>query len=607
MKNIAEFLAAKRFHDPEQIAAPESGACLNCGATLADYPLYGEFRVCGNCRFHYSLGAHRRIELLVDPGSFHEGNRALISIDPIGFRAQVTYKRRFFDEQRRTGLADAVVTGTGRIAGRKAVFAAVDFRFMGGSIGCAVGEKLALAYEQGARSRLPVVTVIASSGVRMQEGILALMQLAKVVGAAGRLAAAGQLHVVVLATPSLGGAYAVLANLADVIVAEPLALIGYASTRAIDENAHHAVQRSRTAETQFAHGLIDQIVDRTRLRDFLSSMLEMLASRAGAADDIPRPEFAPAAHNAWGTIQLARHAERPTAVDYIGHFSDTFIEIRGDRAAGDDRAIVCGIGMLGGEAVVYVAHERQRGAAEAAQITPQGFRKAQRGYQIAAKLRLPLITLIDSAVVAPTLGAELAGVGAALTGCMQALSTATTPVIAAVIGEARGEAALALGIADRVLMLENAVFEVVAPETAASILYRDVAMADSVATSLRPTANDCKTLGIIDTVVPEPMGGAHADHEAAARLLSAALLSAINELKATPGRKLVRARYQRARRVGQYTSFLSVTVGQGLAEFGGEIAHLASDALARLKRRARSRSAGMDRTIDEDAGGLVVP
>ncbi len=609
MKNLAEFLAARRLQDTERAELPDAGACLNCGADLAEAPLYLAVRVCPNCRFHYSLGAHRRIELLADPGSFREANRSLISVDPLNFRAQVRYRRRVQQEQSRTGLADAAVTGSCAIAGRRIAIAALDFRFLGGSIGCAVGEKLARSFEQAARSRVPMVTIVASGGVRMQEGVLALMQLAKLVEAAGRLAAAGEPHVVLLANPCMGGAYAVLGNSADLVLAEPGALIGYATTRMVEAAAgRQSPEGARTAEHLLASGVIDHIVDRERLRDFLSSLLELLAARpkAGFGEALAEARFSPAEHNAWTTIQLARHSERPTATDYIGHFSDSFVELRGDRVSGDDRAIVVGLGMLGAEPVVYIGGERARTAEGSTAVRPEGFRKARRAVELAARLRLPVISLIDGVAASAALQADSAGLGAALAGCMAAFGSAATPIVGAVIGEARGEAALALGMADRLLMLEHAAFEVVSPEAAASILYRDTGMADSVAPALRPTARDCLKLHIVDAVVPEPAAGAHSDHDAAARLLSAALLRAIGELKGVAPRKLVRARYDRYRRMGQYTNYIRETVGRDVAQLGGEIARRAGGAFSRLARRGgrepRGEAAGSD-----DGDSLLVP
>lgn len=589
MKNIAEFLASKRFQDSDQAEPPDAGRCINCDADLAGSALYRTYRVCERCRYHFSLGAHRRVALLLDDGSFRERHRSLVSLDPIGFRAEVRFRRRMFAEQRRTGLPDAVVTGTGTIAGRSLVVSAVDFRFLGGSLGCAAGEKLARALEYGARHHLPVVTIVASGGVRMQEGALALLQFAKLVEAAGRHAAAGEPHIVVLANPCLGGAFAVLGGLADLAIAEPGALLGYATTRMVEKHeGRQPPARARSAEPRLERGLIDQVVDRSLLRDFLTSLIEVLAARprvrgSAAAAAV---NFRPAPHEAWRTIQLARHAERPRATDYIAHFSDTFVELRGDRGGYDDPAVVAGIGMLGAEPVVYTGFERAHDTAEQTVVTAAGFRKARRAVALAARLHLPVVTLIDTAIAAPTIAAEDEGLGAALAECMAALAAAPTAVIGAVIGEARGESALALGLCDRLLMQQHAAFEVVAPETAASILYRDAGMAEEVAAALRPTAQDCKRLGIVDAIVPEPAAGAHTDHEAAARLLGAALLHAIAQVKPVAPHKLIRARYDRYRGVGRYNSYFTSTVGHDVASVGGDIARRAGDAVARVTRRS---------------------
>jgi acyl-CoA carboxylase subunit beta len=601
VKNLAEFVASRRLQDVEQAELPDSGLCINCGADLSESQTYSELRVCQRCRYHYSIGAHRRIELLADAGSFRERDRSLISVDPLNFRAQEGYRRRVQEEQRRTGLSDAVVAGAARIAGRPVVLAVIDFRFMGGSVGCAAGEKLARAIEQGARSRTPVVMVIASTGIRFQEGVLALMQLAKVAGAARKLAAAAEPLITVLANPCLGGAFAMLGNLGDLVVAEPGALIGYATNRVVEQSTGHpAAEGSRAAEALLERGLIDNVVDRGRLRDFLTSVLEMLASRprGGKALDEQPTRFAPAGGEAWTTVQLARHAERPTATDYIAHFSDSFVELRGDRSGVDDRSVVCGLGMLGAEPALFVGYERPRSGG-AARLRSAGLRKAVRGLRLAERLRVPAIVLLDSLTAAPDVDAESSGLGAALAEALLELERVETPVVAVIIGEAHGETALALGAADRLLMLQNAVYEPVSPETAATIIYRDAKMAGDVAQSLRLTASDLRKLGIADAVVPEPAAGAHSDHEAAARLLSTALLRTIADLRQSTPRKLAQARQARYRRIGQYSNYLGVAVGQGVAQLGGDIANAAGGAIARLTRRPRSGSRNALPDLDE--------
>ena len=204
--------------------------CLVCDTSLASADLYTQFRVCPVCRFHYSMSARERITCLADPQTFREINRLLITLDPLSFSSRVSYKQRIFHDQRRTGLTEAVVTGTCAIGGSPAVLIVLDFGFMGGTMGCVVGEKVALALEQAAKRKLPAIAVVTSGGARIQEGILSLMQMAKTSIAANQLSDKGLPFISVLANPATGQAYASFANLADIVVAEPGAIVGFPST-----------------------------------------------------------------------------------------------------------------------------------------------------------------------------------------------------------------------------------------------------------------------------------------------------------------------------------------------------------------------------------------
>lgn len=588
MKNLAELLASLRERHPaDRPVADETGACIDCGASLTGSELYERYRVCPRCSFHYTISADERIALLVDSGSFRETQRALISIDPLSFSGQTAYRRRFFEEQRRTGLTDAIVTGTATIRGRRLVLAVIDFRFLGGSIGCVVGEKLTQALEAGARKKLPVVVVVASGGTRMQEGLLSLAQVAKTAAAAERLGAAHVPLISILTNPTIGAAYAGFASLGDIILAEPGAIVGYATTRALEQSeGGHLPSGAHTAESHVAHGLIDQIVDRMHQRDFLAALLELLASRyrltaTGAPAAPPAVQAAPA----WNTVQLARHAQRPSALEYIGRMTTTFIELHGDRVLGDDPSVVCGLGQLGGETVMLLGQERHHGEAHSGMIGPEGFRKARRAMLLAAKLRLPLISLIDTSGAAVDLRAEERGLGSAMAHCMATAAGLPAPTIAAVIGEGGSEAAMAFGIANRLLMLENAIFTPVSPESAASILYRDEKRAEAAASALRLTATDCARLEIVDAVVPEPVGGAHQDHEAAARQLKSALLRELTQIQSESPRDLMKARYRKLRGMGRYSNYIGVTVVREVSEFGGAVGRRASALVSRLRRQ----------------------
>jgi acetyl-CoA carboxylase carboxyl transferase subunit beta len=579
MKSLFERFSGPRDRK-DGAAEEELAACLNCNTNLADAPEYSEFRVCPACGFHSSIDAQKRIDLLFDTGSFREMHRGLSSIDPLAFGGQDSYRSRIFDEQRRTGLIDAVLTGTATIHGERVVLGVLDFRFLGGSIGCAVGERVSLALEYATRRKLPVVMVVSSGGIRIQEGLLSLVQVSKMVAAAERHSAAGLPLISVLANPTIGAAYAGFVSLSDVILAEPGAIVGYATTRALEESSGGQIHAgSHTAEFQLEHGLIDSIIARAPQRDYLAALLAMVTSsyRLTTSKRTARVQI-PAGPGAWNQVQIARHGERPTAREYIERMTTTFVELRGDRAEGDDTAVVCGIGQLGGESVVLVGHERHQGRTVG--IRPEGFRKARRAMLLANKLRLPLISLVDTAGVAIDIAAERHGLGAAIAGCVATASALSAPSVSVIIGEGGGEAALAFSVANRLLMMEHAVFTATSPEVAASVLYRDAGQADIAAAALRLTAADCRNLHIVDGIIMEPPGGAHAGHQAASRALKDAILRELVDVQGMSARRLAEGRYDRLRKLGRYNNRFAdrarQEAGRVRASLRGVVGHLGS-------------------------------
>ena len=535
----------------------EEAQCYWCAVDLSDSELYQHFRVCEVCRFHHSLSAWERLYLLVDPGSFQGLDQAAMAAEPARLLGNGAYEQRIREAQERTGLSEAVVTGICTIGGNPVVLAVLDFGFLGGNMGMVVGDRIAKAFETGARRKLPVVTVVSSGGARIEEGVLSLMQMARTVAAAKKLQSRRLPHISVLTHPTTGDVYASFANLGDLIIAEPRAMIGFAPIRVMEQTLEtSSTGMGHTSESHLQHGLVDQIVDRTRLRHLISNTLDLLSSRyrLGVKKKV-RPYLATTRpqEQAWQAVQLARHADRPTSMDYISRITSTFIEIHGDRSYSDDPAIVCGLAELGGEAVVIIGQQRDCNGGQAA---PEGFRKAQRAMRMAAKFDLPLITLVDTPGAYPGAESEERGIGNAIASTMALLSDIPTPVISVIIGQGGGEGALALGIADRVLIMENAFLSVISPERAASIFFRDTQRADELATALRMTAADCKQLGVADLVVPESEGGAHVDPAEAARTLRNLILRELLQIQMQSPAKLVRSRYKRFRYMGGWTSIL---------------------------------------------------
>ena len=487
-----------------------------------------------------------------------------MSVDPLEFTDSKPYRERMTQARERTGLKEAVLTGRGTIRGHNVIVAVVDFGFLGGSMGSVAGEKIALAFEEAIDRNTPIVTSVASGGARMQEGMLSLVQMAKTAAAAQRVHERRIPYISILTDPTTGGMYASFASQGDVILAEPGALIGFAGPRVIagttDAADDGTAETTHTPEYLLEHGFLDAIVDRIRMRDTLSTILRVFARAKREVPKVRRPQsedrqIGPGA--AWDVVQLARHECRPTTLDYIRRISPQFVELHGDRAFGDDPAMVCGLGEISGRGVVFVGLERGHGDPErrGGQALPEGYRKALRALRLAERFGCPVVTFIDTPGAYLGIEAEARGLASSLSECLASLSVLRVPVIAVIIGEGGSGGALALGVGDRILMQEHAIYSVIAPEGAAAILFRDPSRAPEVAEALKLTARDCVRLGVADHLISEPDGGAHVDPDFAASLVRDAITWALGSVDDGDGRRLARARYRKFRRMGQMNRY----------------------------------------------------
>ena len=567
-----------RGKDPHSIELIVREECFLCESTLTDSDMYQKYKVCHTCRFHYSMTARERVESLADLGTFKESNRWLTSIDPLSFKTRTSYKKSLFDDQARTGLTEAVITGSCTIDGLSCILIALDFGFMGGSMGSVVGEKISLAFENAAKRKIPVITIITSGGSRIQEGILSLMQMAKTVLASNQLQQKGIPHISVLANPSTGQAYASFANMADIIISEPGAIVGVNPIRSISGDDQKETESTHTSESHLSHGTLDAVTDRTKLKGVISVLLDLFNKeftiKRTSSGQITYPTAQPT--EAWHSVQIARHNSRPTSMDYMARIMDNFVELHGDRVYGDDPSIVCGLGQIGGQTVVVIGQQRDQtldstDEGSNARTMPEGFRKAQRALRIAEKFELPVITLVDTPGANLSSEAEERGLGHAIASTLALISSLTVPTISTIIGEGGSSGALALGIADRVIMLENAIYSAVSPEEAAELIYQDEEKAEEVVGSLRLTARDCMEMEIVDQVVPEPRQGAHRDHHEASRLLKRALLQNLADLQTVSKRKRLNTRTKKFRNMGEYSSRLKSTITREVNTLRGTI------------------------------------
>jgi acetyl-CoA carboxylase carboxyl transferase subunit alpha len=261
----------------------------------------------------------------------------------------------------------------------------------------------------------------------------------------------------------------------------------------------------------------------------------------------------------WQKVQLSRHPSRPYMLDYVERILTDFVELHGDRRFGDDPAIVAGLARFRGRSVVVVGQQKGRTTRDKVtrnfgQANPEGYRKALRVYEMANRFGLPILTFIDTAGAYPGIGAEERGQSEAIGACLAAMARARVPIVATIIGEGGSGGALALGVANRVNVLEYGTYSVISPEGCATILWKDSSRADEAAMRLKITAPDLLRLGVVDAIVDEPAGGAHHDHDSAARLVEASLGAALRGLEGASGDELVEDRYQRFRRVGAYVA-----------------------------------------------------
>ncbi len=263
------------------------------------------------------------------------------------------------------------------------------------------------------------------------------------------------------------------------------------------------------------------------------------------------------AKTAWQRVQNARHPKRPHTLDYVQRILTDFQEIHGDRLFGDDAAIVCGMGRLDGRPVLLVGEQKGRDTKQKllrnfGMPKPEGYRKALRAMQLAAKFKRPVITLLDTPGAYPGIDAEERGQAEAIARNLREMARLPVPVVCVCIGEGGSGGALGLGVGNRVFMLENAVYSVISPESCAAIIWRDSAKAEQAAAALRLTAEDMVRLRLVDDIIAEPAGGAHEDYDEAARLLKERLSCTLDELANVPPEQTVQERYDKFRAMGNF-------------------------------------------------------
>ena len=539
--------------------------CPKCGELLYKEDVVNHYYICPKCNGYFRIKAKTRIKMVADKGSFTEWCTGLANSNPLDYPE---YEEKIAQVQAKTHLEEAVRIGEAKIDGQRVVLGVCDARFLMGSMGHVVGEKITQSFERATQERLPVILFCCSGGARMQEGIISLMQMAKTSAAIKRHSEAGLLYIPVLTDPTTGGVTASFAMLGDIILAEPGALIGFAGPRVIAQTIGQKLPEGfQRSEFLVEHGIIDGIVRRENLKQTLSNLVKLHQRNKGYCQflriSLPeenkeekksRKRKKEKDMTAWEKVEAARDSKRLTSLDYIETIFDSFMELHGDRAFRDDGAVVGGLAVLDGQPVTVIGVQKGRNTKD--NITrnfgmpsPEGYRKALRLMKQAEKFNRPVICFIDTPGAFCGIEAEERGQGEAIARNLLEMSDLKVPVLSIVIGEGGSGGALALGVANEVWMMENATYSILSPEGFASILWKDSKKAKEAAEVMKITAKDLLELGIVEQVIPEDIPACRDNLEELSKDMKSRMMEFLEKAEGMSGEELAAQRYERFRKM----------------------------------------------------------
>lgn len=444
-----------------------------------------------------------------------EWDAGLTSLDPLDFPGYAGD---------RTGV-EAVRTGVGYVGDVTCVVVESDYSVFGGSMGLVVGEKVARAFRRAAAERLPVVATVRTGGARMQEGMLSLVQMPRVVAAIGAHAASGAISVGLLRSPTTGGVFASWASLLDLRAAETAATIGFAGPRVVETmTGEYPPAHSHTAESAYDAGLVDAVLAPGEVSQWLHGVL------GGEEDalDVPtgRPGldgrgYSPSVPGSSATDRV-RDITRPSGLEWAGVLCDSWSEIKGS-----DSSVRAGLATVGGVRCVVIAMDRHAFGDGCARQGPEAYRLAQRAVELADKVSVPVLTLVDTPGADPSPSSEAGGIAREIARTLRRFDELSTASVSLCVGEGGSGGAIALAHTDLFLMLEDAVFSVIGPEAASVILWHDASRASEATSALRIDARSLLDLGVCDRVVPFDVTARSVDE------VRSAVATAL--LEATPG------------------------------------------------------------------------
>ena len=481
-------------------------------------------------------------DAVLDEGSFVGWDS-----DPLAVPMSESYARDLAGARAATGRDEAVLTGEGRIFGRRVAVVVCEFDFLGGSIGVAAAERITAAVERATAERLPLLASPSSGGTRMQEGTVAFLQMVKIAAAVRLHKQAHLPYLVYLRNPTTGGVFASWGSLGHITVAEPGALIGFLGPRVYQllygEPFPEGIQ---TAENLQRHGVIDGVVALDELRGTFDRALRVIADRPEPLPD-PRPPEPTPDVPAWDSVLASRRPDRPGVGDLLRHGATDLVLLSGT-GQGEAATTLLALARFNGQPAVVLGQQRVTGGLEV-RVGPASLREARRGMALAAELRLPLVLVIDTAGPALSAEAEEGGLAGQIAQCLAELVTLETPTVSVLLGQGSGGPALAMVPADRVLAALHGWLAPLPPEGASAIVFRDTAHAAELAAAQGIRSADLLASGIVDAIVPELPDAADEPVEFSQRL-SRAIAAEVQALRGIPAAERLAARLRRYRRIG---------------------------------------------------------
>ncbi len=538
--------------------------CPKCGKLVDRERVVKRKYACYECGGYFRVKVPNRIKMVADPHTFEPWFTDMPVHNPLAYEG---YEEKLAEAAEKTGLDEAVTVGRCKVFGEEIVLGICDSRFLMASMGRTVGEKITAAIEKAIECRLPVFMFCCSGGARMQEGIISLMQMAKTSAAIRKLGEAGLLYCTVLTDPTTGGVTASFAMLGDVIMAEPGALIGFAGPRVIKQTIGQELPEGfQTAEFLVEHGIIDGIVKRENLKKTIYFLVKthqckekQYAAFTSGMDShfvlneiLKEQSWKVKPKNAWEKVKAVRKVQRPSALDYMEHIFDYFVEAHGDRTFRDDPAIVGGIAFLDGQPVTVIADHKGKNILECQKRNfgmplPEGYRKALRLMKQAEKFHRPVVSFVNTSGAFCGIEAEERGQGEAIARNLLEMSALKVPVLCIFIGEGGSGGALATAVGNEVWMLENATYSILSPEGFASILWKDSSRAKEASEVMHITAQDLKRLHVIEKIIPEFGGADDTTTAAIGGYLKDQIKEFLERYQGMTGEEIAQQRYERFR------------------------------------------------------------